>query len=221
MSLEFISVKCPECHAALQIEEGRQQAFCSYCGTKIIIHNNNEHIYRTINEAEVKQAETDRLIKLQQLKMEEKEGERRKYLVIAWLVATALLIVVGIIGAAADKDADWGYVCLGLGINVGGWGALFLLVNKKKRTRIVASNEVLITSAMAFCSEDNFNSAVALFRSAGFQNVLTIPLNDLNFFTQRKNGQVDNVTINGDSSFEEGDVFPKTAQVIITYHSMG
>jgi len=34
MSVELISVKCPECGASLDIEEGRRQMFCSYCGAK-------------------------------------------------------------------------------------------------------------------------------------------------------------------------------------------
>ena len=51
MSVQFVSVKCPECGALLNIEEGRSQAFCSYCGTKILVHNDNEKIYRHIDEA--------------------------------------------------------------------------------------------------------------------------------------------------------------------------
>ena len=72
MAVQFISVKCPECGATLSVENDRKFAFCSYCGTKVIISNENEHIYRTIDEAGIKQAETDRIVKLRQLDMEEK-----------------------------------------------------------------------------------------------------------------------------------------------------
>ena len=54
MSVNFTSVKCPECGASLPIEEGRTQVFCSYCGTKVIVTNDNEYIYRHIDEAGVK-----------------------------------------------------------------------------------------------------------------------------------------------------------------------
>ena len=54
MAVKFTSVKCPDCGAVLPIEEGRNQVFCSYCGSKIIITNENEHIYRHIDEAEIK-----------------------------------------------------------------------------------------------------------------------------------------------------------------------
>lgn len=54
MSVKLISVKCPECGAALDIEQGRTQCFCSYCGAKILTHDDNEYIIRKIDEAELK-----------------------------------------------------------------------------------------------------------------------------------------------------------------------
>ena len=48
MAIKFTSVKCPECGAKTHIEEGRNQAFCSYCGTKILITNENEYIIRHV-----------------------------------------------------------------------------------------------------------------------------------------------------------------------------
>lgn len=64
MAIKFTSVKCPECGASLPIEEGRKQVFCSYCGTKVMVTNENEYIYRHIDEADVKKAETDRIIRM-------------------------------------------------------------------------------------------------------------------------------------------------------------
>ena len=71
--VRLISVKCPDCGAALQFEEGRNMAFCSYCGAKILLHNENEYIYRNIDEAEVKQAENDRIYMMKELELEEKQ----------------------------------------------------------------------------------------------------------------------------------------------------
>ena len=56
MAIKLNSVKCPECGATLPIEEGRTQIFCSYCGTKVIVTNENEYLYRHIDEAEIKHA---------------------------------------------------------------------------------------------------------------------------------------------------------------------
>ena len=54
MAVKLTSVKCPECGAALQIENGREQIFCSYCGAKILITNENEYIIRHVDDAGVK-----------------------------------------------------------------------------------------------------------------------------------------------------------------------
>ncbi|MCB7067525.1 hypothetical protein LI031_27070 [Enterocloster citroniae] len=72
---------------------------------------------------------------------------------------------------------------------------------------------------MIGCEEKNYNSVVMLFRGAGFTNVTAVPLNDLNILSQRKNGQVEAVTINGNGDFDEGDVYPREANILITYHS--
>lgn len=73
MAVKLISVKCPECGAALDIEEDRKEAFCSYCGTKVLLYNENEYIFRHVDEAEVKQAETDQMVRMKQLEYAEKE----------------------------------------------------------------------------------------------------------------------------------------------------
>lgn len=62
MAIKAVSIKCPESGANLNIEEGHKQLFCKYCGAKIILENDNEYIYRHIDEAEVKRAETERML---------------------------------------------------------------------------------------------------------------------------------------------------------------
>ncbi len=218
MAIQFISVKCPDCGAELSIDNTREFAFCTYCGAKVMVHNENEHIYRNIDEARIKEAETDRIIRLKQLEMEEKNDVSRKTLIIAWLIATGILLLIGIIGMTIDNEGMG--ICLLLAMNVGLWGGLFLFAKDKKKPRIIAgSNDVVITGAMVDAVEKNYNSAVLLFKGAGFQNVTSVPLGDLNMFNQKKNGQVEAITINGNSVFEEGDVVSKDANILITYHS--
>ena len=70
-SLNLVSVKCPDCGAALSIEEGRKQAFCSYCGAKLLIENKNEYVIRKIDEAEVAKQEKEREIRLKEIEAEQ------------------------------------------------------------------------------------------------------------------------------------------------------
>ena len=72
MSLSFINLECPKCGATLSVEEDRKQVFCSYCGAKILLNNDNEYVFRHVNEAEVKRAEYEQIIKLKELEIEEK-----------------------------------------------------------------------------------------------------------------------------------------------------
>jgi len=65
MPISVNSVKCPACGAQLNIEEGRKKVFCEYCGTQLLLNNENEFIFRTIDDADIKKAETDRVVKLE------------------------------------------------------------------------------------------------------------------------------------------------------------
>ena len=102
MAVKLISVKCPECGATLNIEEGREQAFCTYCGTKVLLHNENEYIYRHIDESGVKQDASDRIVRMKQMELAEKkraDAEKTKALKIkrSLIMATVgiLMMVIG------------------------------------------------------------------------------------------------------------------------------
>ena len=220
MAIQFITIKCPECSADLQIEDGREYAFCTYCGAKVMITNDNEHIYRTIDEARIKQAETDRMVRMRELDMEEKSTIPRKVLMIIWLTVSIALLLVGVIGFGIGNEGLGG-IGLGIGMNVALWGALGLFVggDKKNKKRFVGENEVAITTAMMDCVDYHYNKAVILYKNAGFMNINAIPLHDLTRFNLKKEGMVESVTINGEEDFEEGEVYPKNANILITYHS--
>lgn len=88
--MEFISMKCPECGAILDIEEGRKECFCSYCGNKVLVQNENE---KTINinkhitdDAEIVRANN-----------EYNEEKRNSYLSAIVLVSFFIVLVIMII----------------------------------------------------------------------------------------------------------------------------
>lgn len=220
MAIQFVTIKCPECSADLQIEDGREYAFCTYCGARVMIANDNEHIYKMIDEARIKQAETDRMVRMRELDMDEKTSVSKKVLVVVWLTVSIALVVVGMIGLGFNKE-DMGIMSLILGINVALWGAMGLFANdsKKKKKRKANEDEVAITTAMMDCVDYHYNKAVILYKNAGFTNINAIPLHDLNRFSMKKEGMVESVTINGEEDFEEDEVFPKNANILITYHS--
>lgn len=223
MGIKLITVKCPECGASLDIEEGRKQLFCSYCGSKILIQNDNEYIVHNINEADVRQAEADKIIRLRELELEERENKQiAKWHKIAYIIAGAVA-AFGLLVQLIAPNNETGSMILLIGMLIAGWtftyGNIFRN-NKKRRTRVVSPNEVEINGQLRNYREKNYNTILALYKANGFTNVNLIPLHDLNFFQGNKDGQVETVTINGNSNFCNGDIFLKTASVTITYHSM-
>ena len=74
MSVSVKSIKCPDCGAHLEIEGKRDTMFCNFCGAKVVLSNDNEYVYRHVDEAEImraeteaKRAETERLMQLKEL----------------------------------------------------------------------------------------------------------------------------------------------------------
>lgn len=63
---------------------------------------------------------------------------------------------------------------------------------------------------------ENFKTVKAHFESAGFDNIELIDLNDSNFF--QKDGEVETISIQGDTKFESVDYFSTDSKVVITYH---
>ena len=111
MAIQFVSVKCPQCGADLSIESNRQQAFCTYCGTKVIVHNENEHIYRNIDEARIKESETERLIRLKELELEEKENAKGRLTTAVAYVVALIFLVIGFLNMGSNSMIGlWGII---------------------------------------------------------------------------------------------------------------
>lgn len=218
----LINLTCPQCNATLSVEEGREMLFCSYCGHKILLNDENKHTIHYIDDAAIKRAETERMIQLKELEMEEKKRTNKKVAVIIWLVITIVLGVIGIIGMSEDEEGLM--MCLMLAMIVGIWGALglfaFPAANKKKKAiRVANEDEVQITDKLSYYHEKHYETICGLYKNAGFVNVSTLPMHDLKLLEFKKNGLVKEITINGEDDFDEGDVFKKTDPVVIMYHS--
>ncbi len=118
--MKIISLRCPDCNAHLSIEEGHSYCFCNYCGAKIFIQNENEIIYRRIDEAKIKQAENDQILKIKELELKEKELSRAstikkaKIIIVAAILLTGILLVIaGAIMLSHDSD---GGIFIGVGM---------------------------------------------------------------------------------------------------------
>lgn len=219
MAIRFVSVKCPECGAALDIEEGRKQIFCSYCGTKVMIENENEHIYRNIDEARIRQAETDREVQLKKMEIIERkraaaEKAKKTRLQLMILVGIGTLVFLGI-GFSADN----------YGLAIPGMVCLYILMfmgmsdRKDEDDDLDFGDKVRVPAAISDYENKSYAAIEAMFTNAGFHNIQCIPLNDLTMGFLKKPGMVESITINGKSVTSGGKKYSPDAAVVISYHS--
>ena len=121
---KLVMLKCPRCGADISIKEGTKQGFCTYCGAKLYLDTNNEYVIRHVDEAEVKRAETERIIRMEQLSAEDEEWEEKKarrkkrIAVKKWLLITFLILGVLLLGGSLLLY-DWG-----IAKDVPGWAML-------------------------------------------------------------------------------------------------
>lgn len=226
MAVKFISIKCPECGAALDVEEGRQQIFCSYCGSKVLMQNENEYIYRHIDEAGIKQAETDRMIRMRQLDIEEKAAVQgsgiKKILACVWLVLSLIIIAICIFKIAIQDDFTTGFLMLfyiGGPIVGGGAYLIFKLLPEKETDKVLLSSGGIRLPKNIFpYSDKNFEEVRAALFSAGFQNVTCVNMHDLTFGLLQKPGKVESISINAEKVMTGGKVYMPNVAITITYH---
>ncbi len=227
MEIKFNSLKCPECGAFLEIENGRNQAFCSYCGAKILVTNENEHIYRHIDEAGVKQAETDRIVRLKQMDIAEKKrasDEKTKVIKIktSLIMATIgiLMMVIGYLAGSASGNPDSGLYMISLVGFFPLMGAAYIwLFSKIKDEDDDCDGKVKVPSTISDYEGKSYTAIEAIFTSAGFTNIRSVPLNDLRTGLLKKPGMVESITINGKAVSSVGRNFLPDATVVISYHS--
>lgn len=137
--IKMVSATCPSCSASLQFEEGRREGFCNYCGAKVIIDNENEHIYRHIDEAELRRAEAEyrraeaeALLNLKKLEIEQKDKERKLKIYIAYAIVMVVFAGFGLLGKLVYNDTleEAGFCVAGLMFVVAMYYGIFKVAAK-------------------------------------------------------------------------------------------
>lgn len=181
-------LKCPECGANLDIEEGRSFCFCQYCGCKIMLDdekqeytiNKNININKNVHKRYTNDAE---VIKANNI---EKENKRSW---IALIVYFAILIGIPVVLS------------------------LVMIINEN-----AARNEGKISAGFyRDLLDEDYKTVEAHFKAAGFSNIELIDLNDsgIAFWND---GKVETISIGGDISFDSTDFYDPDTKVVISYH---
>ena len=164
-------------------------AFCPYCGAKIAIDDGNRTITHR-DEARIRDSERKEKVRLKELENEEKQKTRE------------------------HKEQKWFWI---------GW-AIFMVVLFSIIFIMAAldgpnKNEVKMPCDMSDYKGEQYEAVVQELEDLGFYNIETTEKKDLVTGWITKDGEVYKVSIGGDSDFDEGDIFPKDAEVVVTYHT--
>ena len=231
----LIEMKCPSCGAALEVDKDREFFFCQFCGTKLMSNDENQFTIRHIDEAEIKRAETERIIKLREIEISEKKKadqladielaekkkKKQKLSVIIWTVTAIVLFLIGlIVEIKGPAKSNTGVYILLLSFCIG-----FLAVScskTKDKRKSLSPNSIIITNAISTGRGKNYEVLSGLMRGAGFSNITCVPLKDLSPSNSKKSGRVESFSIDEyeDNEISAGDLFSPDATIIITYHSL-
>lgn len=86
--MKLITMNCPNCNAALQVNPEREFMYCEYCGTKIGI-SKDEHVTRIIDEAAIRQSEAEEKMKIKEIEHDKWE---QKMMLITGLVLMMFMV---------------------------------------------------------------------------------------------------------------------------------
>ncbi len=228
LGYKLISVKCPDCGQTLSIEENRTQAFCSYCGAKVLLSNENEYVVRQIDEAGVQKAETERLVRLKELEIQQQRetngGSLKKILMIVWLIVTiALLTVVIFKLAGSEEDLTSGILmlfCIGTPVVGGGGFLIFKVLPEIENEKILSSRGgIRFPKDLGPFMGKKYTAVSEALRAVGFQNIICVNLHDLNPLTALVNGdKIEKVTVDGKTITSGGKMYMPNVPIVITYH---
>lgn len=87
--IQMIPLKCPSCGAKMEVSEGREEYFCSYCGEKILIHDTTRKTVKKIyrDETKIAENENETLVRLEEIRAKEADDKRT-------MIFTIILIII-------------------------------------------------------------------------------------------------------------------------------
>lgn len=221
------SLYCTSCGADITIEDdNRDFAFCQYCGTKIML-DDYRVTQRIVDEAKLKQAETEQMIKLKQLEFAEKQNaanekkslQKRKICFAAGIVGL-LLSLIGVIAGNTSGDSNSPlYFFVMIGMLMMGWSAVSLFDGSKKVDETILDGKVSVPTGVYNFEKKSYVAIKAAFEGAGFKNIQCIPLNDLAIGVMKKPGMVESIVIGGKNHVDDDERLSPDISVVISYHS--
>lgn len=103
--MQIMRMKCPACGSDLQVEDGLETFFCQYCGQRIILSGQSEHLVKAKVDME-KMKHEERMYQLKTDNENKKRKENDNFMKY-YLLFTLLFIIICGIAALVAKIAGW------------------------------------------------------------------------------------------------------------------
>ena len=209
----MIKIKCPNCGADIQLQEGNAVSFCPECGKKLISKkkkesNSKAEILKSRLSLEKEKMETEKDIELERIQSAENvkqkeldlkrerlrhvESEKKRRfivtLIIAFVAVIGGVIIIPRVGHSFNKMVE----------------------SENNKIRVPAS-------AKKYRGE-NYKEVVKELTDAGFENIEAEPVKSKVKGRLRKN-KIKSISIAGIDDFDEDTRFDKTDQIRIFYHT--
>ena len=215
--------KCPNCGANFEVEEGREFAFCGYCGTKIML-DDVRITHRIIDEARLKEAEIEQIKMVHRLEME-KESKVKGNILFKFAFGLDIALVVAfaiscIISAALRIEAA-GILAMLLVyaiVPVSIW--VWKIWKSSNDDRKIALGGIKFPEAVNVINHpQSVDSVKTVLQSAGFKNITCNNLHDRNAANALfvKEGRVTSITAGG-KEVKPGSVYDADIPIVITHH---
>lgn len=215
--------RCPECGASLQIRDtNREFAFCEYCGSKIML-DDYRSTQRIIDEARIKQAETDRIVRLRSLELDGEKHTFRTILTIIWVILSIIILAICIINVTFGKDrfVSEFFLIFYIGGPIIGGGAYLLfkfLPDQEYKKTVVRNGGIIFPESVFPLSDQHYETMETTLRNLGFRNITCVNKHDITLGLLQKPGKVDSVSVGGESLQSAGSAYMPDTPIVITYH---
>jgi len=191
--MELIKVTCENCGGSLQVESlshiKNQRVNCQYCGAVYIIGAKHSDIGAEF-EVEMERLRDSERKQATRAEWEFKNNQEERKHNLKIGKYFVLFFVIGLIAIGT----------LGF-IETHPFG------------------KIIITTSENSLKGENYKIATKKLEDMGFKNIKTEKVKDLKLGILKSEGDVKEVTINGENNFKKDDQFDKSAKVKIYYHA--
>lgn len=97
--IQMIPLKCPSCGAKMEVSEGKEKYFCSYCGEKILIHDTTKKTVKKIyrDETKIAESENETLVRLEEIRAKAADDKRTMiFAIIIFIIGLLFPLIITI-----------------------------------------------------------------------------------------------------------------------------